>query len=120
MPRTNAIIDTLEKHPSTNAELPYRNGLNMMSFENRRRILKIKVIGSQGLPKYKCGCFLTVYYLKNDEDRAAEHFVKVNFIRLQKIELTYNNVLSRQIEKTMLKKIWETYVKNYATLNQVG
>ena len=117
MPRTNAIIKTLENHPSTNAELPYKNGLTTMSFRNRRCIQKIKVIGSRGLAKNKYGCFITVYYLKNDEDRAAEHFVKVNFVRLQKIEMTYNNVLSRQIEKTMLKKIWKTYVKNYAILN---
>ena len=108
MTRTNAIIETLKNYPATSAELPYKKGYNTMNLTSQHCLRKIRVIGSSN-SKHKYGYFFTIYYLDGDEDRAVEHFVKVNFARLQKLEGFNNTVLSRQIEKTMLKKIWKAY-----------
>ena len=105
MKRTNAIIETLKRQPATGTEMPYHQAFVSMSVANRQRIRKICAIGSTN-SKYKMGRVTTVYYLEGDEDRAAVRFAEANYAALSKIERLYNSVLSRQIEKTLLNKIW--------------
>lgn len=100
----NKIIAQLEEQPCTNKDLPYRVCLNTMSMASRKRIRRIRMSGNHGHAT-KCGCFLTVYYLEGDDDRAVKVFAEVNAAAIKTLDLSHNTVLDSGLTREMAQKL---------------